>query len=134
MSRKTKQLKRMYQAKEAIATFARYSIQATEPTELEALIALLLEQVYRHADKKNPDTLKGVLAFSNLLADLNSRAVKVSYGTSEGQVSKEKRNKLIIALHKRGKSFQEISDTLAERNIQITKSGVYKVVQKEGQK
>lgn len=120
---------KMHQAKNAIDVLNSYAQNIQEPEELAELLNLLLEQVYQHADKLQATPLKAVYALAHLNGELNRREIKVKF-SSHRQLKKEERNALIFKLRNKGKSYQEISDILKMREIFLTKSAVFKIVQK----
>lgn len=120
---------KMHEAKKALDILNSYAQNINEPEELAELLNLHLQQVYQHADKLQATPLKAVYAFAYTLHELNRRAVKVRFA-SRRNLKKEERNALILKLRQKGKSYQEISDILKEREIFLTKSAVYKIVQK----
>jgi|GEM_PF-4986970 len=129
MSSQAKKRAKMYEAKKAISTLSSYAKKIDEPIVLAELLNLLLEQVYATANAKDASPFKGVNAFAELNQALNRKAVKARF-SHKVNVSKDERNIYIMGLFKRGKSYQEIADRCEEMGIKITKSAVYKVVQK----
>lgn len=129
MSSPAKKKAKMYEAKKAIDLLNSYAKKIDEPIILAELLNLMVDQIYATANVKDASPFKSVYAFSELNRTLNSRAVKVRF-SHHINVAKDERNIYIMGLHKRGKSYGEIAERCQEMGISITKSAVYKIVQK----